>query len=30
MKKTEKPSDAVQMMRGIRDKLNAQFKDMSF
>lgn len=30
MKKTEKPFDAVQMMRGIRDKLSEQFKDLSF
>ena len=30
MKKTEKRFDAVQMMRGIRDKLSEQFKDMSF
>ena len=30
MKKTENPFDAVQMMRGIRDKLSEQLKDMSF
>ena len=30
MKKTEKPFDAVQLMRGIRDKLSEQLKDMSF
>ena len=30
MKKTENSFDAVQMMRGIRDKLSEQFKDMSF
>ena len=30
MKKTEKSFDAVQMMRGIRNKLSEQLKDMSF
>ena len=30
MKKSEKPFDTVQLMRGIRDKLSEQLKDMSF
>ena len=30
MKKSEKPFDAVQLMRGIRDKLSEQITHMSF
>ena len=30
MKKSEKPFDAVQLMRGIRDKLSEQIAHMSF
>ena len=30
MKKSEKPFDAVKMMREIRDKLSLQFQEMSF
>jgi hypothetical protein len=30
MKKSEKPLDAVEMMREIRDKLSMQFQEMSF
>jgi hypothetical protein len=30
MKKSEKPFDAVKMMREIRDKLSNQFREMSF
>lgn len=30
MKKSEKPFDAVKMMREIRDKLSHQFREMSF
>ena len=30
MKQSEKPFDAVQMMRQIRDKLSEQIKDMNF
>ena len=30
MKKSEKPFDAVEMMREIRDKLSLQFQEMSF
>jgi hypothetical protein len=30
MKKSEKPFDAVEMMREIRDKLSMQFQEMSF
>ena len=30
MKKSEKPFDAVKVMREIRDKLSNQFREMSF
>jgi hypothetical protein len=30
MKKSEKPFDAVQLMRQLRDTLSEQMKDMSF
>jgi len=30
MKKSEKPFDAVKMMREIRDKLSMEFRNMSF
>ena len=30
MKKSEKPFDAVQMMRQLRDRLSEQMKDMNF
>jgi hypothetical protein len=30
MKKSEKPFDAVKMMREIRDKLSTLFREMSF
>jgi hypothetical protein len=30
MKKSEKPFDAVEMMREIRDKLSMRFQEMSF
>jgi hypothetical protein len=30
MKKSEKPFDAVQLMRRLRDTLSEQIKDMSF